>query len=544
MNNQSIIIGHYGTSAYTDKDSLLSPLTQENFNQVVEKVKPWNENLESYRVYKTSLPILFFTHNTSRPKKGEPIWCSGYGCIDIDDGGRYVSEHPAVCCINYTPHGTHIFFHWDGSWGRTAKEWQDTYNSITYEIWREIQENEGKVIQFDGHSSSPYQGIFLWNTEWVGNKAFNREWQKTDHFLSSSTLEEMYKEGSYKAFTPSTPSIYEWVEGNINLNSDMKEKFNRLSYQEFLSQYETTYQPTRGTRPLFTPYTDYEGNIYDMYETKGRAVRMWMPWMRNHKNEDGTLISDFRIEKGGRRRSLWLHLSQVKQYLGSTLTLPQLLYDAVYWVRNYCKDAENFSKKELMETVYNRWKIDIGEDNDYLLPDPRRFITGSRRWDTETGEEVGMEKGDKIRANAKCRKTERIRLVVKMYDPEKTMEENLQAINSWEEDLLPHSLNLRLMKDYLLKASLMEDLKEEYPWLENVKIEKMSKEEKGRKGGRIGGKKSSPKKEIVIKDKQNGKISHFKSKTECREWLRCSSDTFCRFLNGSSKFNYRYEVVK
>lgn len=95
-----------------------------------------------------------------------------------------------------------------------------------------------------------------------------------------------------------------------------------------------------------------------------------------------------------------------------------------------CVDGFRFPKKELLQQVCNA----IARRNTYecrLYTDRRMFISGSDMLDKGTGEVVSMGKDDKIAANARCRKTERIISVVKAWKSDKSIDENIESIRAW-----------------------------------------------------------------------------------------------------------------
>lgn len=217
---------------------------------------------------------------------------------------------------------------------------------------------------------------------------------------------------------------------------------------------------------------------------------------------------------------------QTSQFTHDNLNPDHILYDAVLWCVDCCVDGLKFPKKELFEQVCNA----ITRSNTYdcrLYFDPRKFISGSITLDNETGEIIPMRKGNKIAANARCRKTERIKEVVKMWNPNMSDAKNIEKVKSWVDGM--ENTNERTVKSYLKLAQNMPELLEEHPWLNNLAF---------KKAGRCT-------EQIEIRDLNSGQLIRFKSKKECMDWLGIKSRrTFTQFLKGLTKLNKVYEIVE
>ena len=549
-------IGYYSKNAYCYKTDTLYELTDVNFSSIISSIpvctydKTTQKN-EYTNWKKNNLPIVFFTLGSHRPDDDNSALHSGYAVIDIDTvtDERIVTNHPAVVCMNYTGGGTHIFIHSNG-WGLTPLGWQQTYNKIAYEIWCELKGKYGN-LQFDGSNAKHTQGCFLWNTQWASNSQYDCNYTESDDlFITDSIIEQMYTKGTYKKSESNTVKNYNAksviarnVEQNdeieifttlaerSKLSDDIKEDFATMERTAFLRKYEPTYSPITGTRPNFTMYKDYEGNIYYMYKTNGEMVKLWQPVMQNKKNlamkDDGKL--DYEIKVGGRRRSLYAHLLQAAQFLDyeNKMDPDHLLYDAVYWIANYCENGLSFPKKEILSTV-DSVLLSYKMNDDRMHYDKRTFVSGKEMIDSETGEIISMDKKMKLKANAKCRKTERITDVIKQWKPEMDIEWNVEHIKSWEEKSTKN-LKEKTFINYIECAKMMPELVEQFPWLEEFEVEKKS----------VGRQTQS----ITIKNVETNETHQFESKTECMQWLGISKPTFSKFLQGHTKLNKTFQVI-
>lgn len=545
--NDIITIGHYATSAYCKADDLLFELTNNNFADVVNSIPvcPYSKatSLNDYKWWKSdNLPIVFFTNSKNRPSK-DAVYASGYAVIDIDNSDvKYVTNHPSVCYTNYTGNGTHIYIH-TNRWGITSKDWQTTYNSIAYEIWMELCNKYKSHIQFDGRCAKHTQGCFIWNTEWKHNVEYDREWQPEERYLPDSIIEEMYEPSSY---TPADCGTYKDYSKKLNrvatfvdkgktitelaciskVSDSMKKDFSVLNYSDFLEKYTETYTNISGTIPVWSEYTDYEGNTYQMFETRSNMVTLWQPFMQNRNNLTTTNgIKDYKIKIGGRRKSLASHLIQACQFSADKLDADHILWDAVYWIYNYCEEGCRFPKMEIMSTVACVLKsFDSYECR--LHTDKRMFVTGPVQIDTETGEVTYMDKNDKIRANAKCRKTARIIEVVNMWNPNESIEWNADNIRSWE-NKTTKDLSNKTFKNYIATAKQMPELVSQYEWLSEIEFE------------------SRVKQSISIMNLETNEVFEFDSKSECMKFLGITNKmTFSRFLKGNTKFNKKFKAIQ
>ncbi len=532
--------GHFAPS-YT---KTLSPLTEVNFFNVIDTITPTcplKKEDEGYKEWKQeNLPLVYFTQTSKRPIGGSAIHATGYAMIDVDDlpNVRCESRHPAIVATNYTGNGTHFFI--SGVFGTTPREWQLEYNKYAWEIFCELTAKYGD-LKFDGRLSQYDWGCYLWGNRanWVVNGSPNLNYKPTDIELSDEQLNRMYDEGSYWiAGTRATKGKVEQKSTDDDtirkladfrgISTEMRNDYLSMRYTDFLNKYSERYSKITGTEQEFEWYTDYEGNTYEMGKTNGQKVVLWEIWMQHPHDlptgSDGR--PDYRIQKGHRRESIFKRALQTSQYTQDHLDPDHILYDAVLWCVNCCVDGLKFPKKELLEQVSNA----IYRSSTYdcrLYTDPRLFISGSERIDKGTGEIIPMRKGDKIAANARCRKTERIKELVKVWDPDLSDAENIEVVRSWV-DGMEHT-TLRTVKSYLKSAKNMPELLVEYPWLNDLSLKKA-----GRCTEQIG-----------IRNLQNGKVILFPSKKDCMAWLGIRSrKTFVKFLAGSTKYNTTYEVVK
>lgn len=532
--------GHFAPS-YT---KTLLPLTQVNFFNVIDTITPTcplRKEDEGYKEWKQeNLPLVYFTQAPRRPRGESAAQVTGYAMIDVDNlpNVRCVSNHPAVVATNYTGNGTHFFI--GGVFGQTPREWQLEYNKFAWEIFRELTDKYGD-LKFDGRSSQYDWGCYLWGNRanWVVNGSPNLNYKPTDIELSDEQLNRMYDEDSYWiAGTRATKSKVEQKTTDDDtirkladfrgISTEMRNDYLSMRYTDFLNKYSERYSKITGTEQEFDWYTDYEGNTYEMGKTNGQKVVLWEIWMQHPHDvptgSDGR--PDYRIKKGHRRESIFKRALQTSQFTQDHLDPDHILYDAVLWCVNCCVDGLKFPKKELLEQVCNA----ISRSSTYdcrLYFDPRQFISGSDRIDAETGEIITMRKGDKIAANARCRKTERIKEVVKVWDLDLSDEENIEEVRSWV-DGMEHT-TLRTVKSYLKSAKNMPELLVEYPWLKTLSFKTAGKQAE----------------QICIRNLQSSEVILFPSKKDCMAWLGIKSRrTFTKFLEGLTKFNKAYEVVE
>lgn len=195
------------------------------------------------------------------------------------------------------------------------------------------------------------------------------------------------------------------------------------------------------------------------------------------------------------------------------------------WCVHYCVDGISFPKRELLQQVCNA----INRRDTYkscLKKDPRKFISGDVMLDSETGEIVDMTRTDKIAANARCRKTERIKETVMEWNPDLSFEENLEEVRNWSYGM--RNATKRTIMNHLKTAQTMPELVKEYPWLIDIPF-------KG--AGRI-------KEPITIKNIESGEVFEFKGKEECMKHLNIKSRrTFAKFLQGQTKYNKTYKIL-
>lgn len=545
------MIGHYYYFKETNDEHFspsytktLLPLTQVNFFNVIDTITPTcplKKEDEGYKEWKqTNLPLVYFTQSQRRPRGESAAQATGYAMIDVDNlpNVRCVSNHPAVVATNYTGNGTHFFI--GGVFGQTPREWQLEYNKFAWEIFRELTDKYGD-LKFDGRSSQYDWGCYLWGgrENWSVNFNRNLDYKPANIELSEEQLSLMFDKDSYwiagaritkgKAAQSTTDddTIREFADFR-GISTEMRNDYLSMRYTDFLNKYSERYSKITGTEQEFDWYTDYEGNTYEMGKTNGQKVVLWEIWMQNPHNlpkgSDGR--PDYRIQEGRRRKSIFKRALQTSQFTHDHLDPDHILFDAVLWCVNCCVDGLKFSKRELLEQVSNA----ISRSSTYdcrLYCDPRQFISGSDRIDAETGELVPMMKGDKIAANARCRKTERIKELVKVWDPDLSDAENIEVVRSWV-DGMEHT-TLRTVKSYLKSAKNMPELLGEYPWLNTLSF-------------KTAGRRAE---QICIRNQQSGEVIRFSSKKECMARLGIKSRrTFTKFLEGLTKYNTTYEVVK
>lgn len=547
------MIGHYYYFKETNDEHFspsytktLSPLTEVNFFSVIDTIPPTcplKKEDKDYKEWKQeNLPLVYFTQTSKRPKGDSAVHATGYAMIDVDNlpNVRCVSNHPAVVATNYTGNGTHFFI--GGVFGQTPREWQLEYNKFAWEIFRELTDKYGD-LKFDGRSSQYDWGCYLWGgrENWSVNFNRNINYKPANIELSEEQLDRMYDEDSYWLAgntanttkikvneTTASEDIIRKLADFRGISTEMRNDYLSMRYTDFLNKYSEQYNKITGIEQVFDWYTDYEGNTYEMGKTNGQKVILWEIWMQNPhsvpKGADGR--PDYRIQKGHRRESIFKRALQTTQFTHDHLNPDHILYDAVLWCADCCVDGLKFPKKELLEQVCNA----ISRSSTYdcrLYFDPRQFISGSDRIDKETGEIIPMWKGDKIAANARCRKTERIKEVVKVWDLDLSDEENIEEVRSWI-DGMEHTTQ-RTVISYLKAAQKMPELLVEYPWLKDLSFNK---------AGRCT-------EHIEIRDLHSGELIRFESKKDCMEWLGIKSRrTFAKFLDGLTKFNQEYEVVE
>lgn len=553
------VIGHYGIGAKIYSGQTLTEINDQNFYSIVSEVGqcPYTKKEDKSKYYEwksLNLPCVYFTNGTTRPDKHISYNCTGYAMIDIDviTDEKIKVNHPAVCCTNYTKSGTHLFIYTDPkNWGETPMQWQQTYNSIAYEIWNEIGINY-KQVKFDGHSSLHYWGCYLWNTEWFGNPNFNRSFTPTERYLSDGTILAMYDGYSratcnevYKAGVHNINKRYEQKVdmGKANnslltmrgVSAECCADFLELSRTDFLRKYEKIYDPIVGDRPVFTEYTDYEGNTYQMCETNGEMITLWNKYMKSRKGlatSDGHY--DYSIKIGGRRRSLFAHLREACQYLDKRgiMNPDHILYDGVYWIVNHCEEGLKFPTSEITSTVASVLvKYDQYDDKNHY--DKRAFITGKNKVliDEETGEisYKEMSREEKISANSKCRKMRRIEWVCRQWKPELDLQTNIERIKEYGDEKTDGLTDSTYIQ-YLKIAKNNERLMEEYGWLAELELP----------SSKAGRKTQS----ITLVNNESGEEVCFESKKDCVAFLRTNNKTFQKFLNGKSRLNKVWSVKK
>lgn len=533
------MIGHYYYRKFSkDKhfnpsyDATLLPLTNGNFFELLGRIThtcPLNKADTGYKAWKqNNLPLVYFTNEPHRPKGDTANTATGYAMVDVDNlpDVRLECNHPAIVATNYTGNGTHFFIY--GVFGDTPQEWQQHYNLYAWEIYNELTKKYGDhQIKLDGHQSQYYWGCYLWGgiDNWVFNTNNDKGYFPAHVALSEVQPNTMYDKDTYWLSgkeNANRTTLINCVGGAIvaqrNISTEMLTDFRMLRYTDFLDKYCTMYDKITGTQQEFTWYTDYKGNTYEMGKTNGQKVVLWEPWMQVSKN------GNFKIKKGNRRRSIFIRALQTSQFTHDFLNPDHILYDSVLWCVCYCEDGLKFPKNELLEQVESA----IAKHFNYkcvLYVDPRQFISGSTILDNETGEVKPMTKNDKIAANARCRKTERIKEVLNIWNPKLTDDENIAEVRTLVDGMNKATSNT--IKSYLKIAKGVTQLLTEFPWLADLTFKAGRKQQA-----------------INILNKETGETIKFESKQQCMKWLGVSKRTFSKFIDGKTKLNQTFEILK
>lgn len=537
------MIGHYYYRKLSkDKhfnpsyDAALLPLTNGNLFELLGCITPscpLSKADTGYKQWKqNNLPIVYFTNEPHRPKGDTTNTATGYAMVDVDNlpDVRLECNHPSIVATNHTGNGTHFFIY--GVFGDTPQEWQQNYNLYAWEIYNELTAKYGDhQLKLDGHQSQYYWGCYLWGgmDNWVFNNHNDKGYFPAHVALSDVQPNTMYDKDTYwvsgkENATGST--LINCVGGAIvahrKISIEMLTDFRMLRYTDFLDRYCNQYDKITGTQQEFTWYTDYMGNTYEMGKTNGQKVVLWEPWMQVSKN------GNYKIAKGHRRRSIFNRALQTSQFTHDFLNPDHILYDSVLWCVCYCEDGLKFPKNELLEQVESA----ISKHYNYkcvLYVDPRKFISGTALVDNETGEVKPMTKNDKIAANARCRKTERIKEVLNIWNPNLTDDENIAEVRTLVDGM--DKATQRTIKSYLQTAQTIEQLVTGFPWLKDLKFNT------NERGGQ--------KQQIKLLNKETGETIEFESKQKCMEWLGVKSrKTFSKFIDGQTKLNKRFEVLK
>ena len=555
-------LGYYATKTrFASYGDLLNEIPCSGLNNIVRHIPecPYNKCDDGYKDWKTeNLPLVYFTRNNTRPKRQDNnVFASGFAVIDIDSkpNAEYISEHEAVWCTYKTGNGTHILIH-TNKWGINQQQWQDTYNSIAYEIWCELCNKYKDHIRFDGRCSHYWYGCYLWRSELVYNKNFNINYAPEERYLSGTILEEMYDAESYnreddagsyttpdknllkrtKKFNDNQKTI-DGIAGNSKkreISQRMLDDFKVLSYKELLDKYEDTYSIVEGSELQFSDFTAYDGSVYNMCETKGEAVVLWNPLKRRIDNNKQSYV----IEKGKRRKTLFYHLVQLCQLTTENLDPDYVLYDAVHWTYHYSFEGHSFPKNELIDTTISAL-VKFSEYDSTLYTDTRMFVSGKTMTDTDTGEITYMNTSEKISANNKCRKTVRIQMVVDKWNPNLSLEDNVEHIHNldYESYRTISKLSKKTLLNYIKLAKQMPALVLKHSWLENIDFSN-TKKQNGSKGGQKT-------KKITIKNILSGETTTFKSCKDCMKALNINNrKRFSKFIKGTSSLNKIYEIIQ
>lgn len=341
--NKDLILGHWGRNAFVKGGERINEVfaSQDYMRWLVAKSEqcPYTKaDGSNYDIFKRrNLPIIYFTNQPYRPDKESPVIPSRFCCIDIDNTStRFIITHPSVFAVNYTSNGTHIIAHSSDGWGSTNSAWQQTYDRMAIIIQREL-ENEYGLVKFDGKCSVYYQGCYVWKTDWWFNDNFGPYYRLPDTYPTQPQIEGLYT----KTRIPVQDNTIKTAKGvvtvitksdeikcladHLKISDGVKSDFLSLNYSDFLKKYADTYEPFTDEEPVFSEYTDYDGNVYSMCKTNGTLVKFWLPYMK--KGARGT---DCRIKKGHRRNSIFTRALSTAQHSGSDLNPDRILFDAVW----------------------------------------------------------------------------------------------------------------------------------------------------------------------------------------------------------------------
>ena len=537
--DKDLILGHWGRNAFVKGGERINEVfaSQDYMRWLVAKSEkcPYTKaDGSNYDIFKRSyLPIIYFTDQPYRPDKESPVIPSGFCCIDIDNTNtRFIITHPSVFAVNYTSNGTHIIAHSFDGWGSTNRAWQQTYDRMAFIIQQGL-ENEYGIVKFDGKCSVYYQGCYVWKTDWWFNDNFDPYYRLPDTYPTQAQIEGLYT----KTRIPVQDTTIKTAKGvvtvktksdeiksladHLRISDGVQSDFLSLNYSDFLKKYADTYEPFTDEEPVFTEYTDYDGNVYSMCKTNGTLVKFWLPFMK--KGARGT---DCRIKKGHRRNSIFTRALSVSQHSGGGLDPDRILFDAVWWYETWCDHSEGqLDKREFLLTVSNA----IAKREHYecrAMVDRRSFISGNCMIDADTGEVIPMDKGRKIAANAKCRRTDRIVSVVREWNPNMSVEENIEEVRAWCDGM--EKTSERTIVGYIRAAQKMPRLVEDHPWLATISF-----------NGR--GRSSKP---VKVRDIESGEVHTFESVKACMEGLGIKTRrTFTLFVEGKTKLNRRFEVI-
>lgn len=562
-----LIIGHYSRNGYTSDDETLKELNVSNFLSVVEETEvcPHKPTDRDYKQWKTiNLHLLFFTNTDKRPCKNNPYSPSGFASIDIDHkpDTNITSTHPSVWGINKTPNGTHIIVF--GVFGRTLVDWQHSYLCIAFEVLQELKAKYGSDIRLDGTCAKHKQGCFLWNSKWdFSNPNLDLTYRAANRAFGDEDIDEMFEkklvggkwvqsfswEDDNTAYNPAAKTAKErhkTEHGNQNdtaalnlctehgIDKEMRNDLFTLTREEWLRKYERMYSFVYEAPTNYEWVWNYRGDWVKMAVLDGNHARLWIPiWRR------GGETVGHKIPRGHRRRKTYQHLIALARLMDESMggaDPHQMLYNAVYWVVNFCVDGLAKSKKgngydvtnaEILCCVVDAIEKYKDGEEDILYRERKLYKCGDDYIDGETGEEVHLMQGDpnrktkKIGLNSIQRKTLRIMTAVDMFDPSMSIEENCERMNDYShlEQLTPKTL-----KHYIKCAKGIDIAVKQYPWLKRFEFNDKRQTS------------------LAIEEIRSGKVMRFKTVKECLEKLKWSKPTFYKFLKGESKYNKIYTL--
>ena len=468
-----------------------------------------------------NIPIAWFVNSSKRPSKDDiVIHPTGFALLDIDrcPGEDIITNHPAVYGIYKSANGTHILTHALG-YGDTPEGWSDTYHKVAYSVLRDIWKKQPN-IQLDPKNSLHTQGCYLWHSEWILNPNYDPQWKPQRESVPQETLDKMYDKpvSKGKKGKATTLPITDEEIKKLPYTPDVLKDFRDMDYSVYLEYHADDYTIVKGKAPKYTYEADLDGNVTQICRNTGTVVSIWYPYMSVGK---GNVNDEGRIEKGHRRRSLYCHLISICKFLGERIDRDYILYDSVNWIYRHCERGEQFPKCEILQEVANalsNWK---NEERHNPCVDRRGCICGDYYIDPATGEEMEMDRRMKLSRNARMRKKYRVEDALSFWIPSSTFDENVDEL------VCLTARSRRTIVGYLRAAMQVPELVERHPWLAGIKLPTSGRRTQA----------------ITIKDRE-GTIHEFTSKKACMAFLGCSKPTLVAFLNGKSRLNKRFELIR
>ena len=560
MSETDIILGHYWRNAATcNANTHLIPLDNDAFNRVIGELNAMDRFVGSaktadgstnaeYKSWKAHhLPILYFTRRDNRPSDNDNTICaSGYAVIDIDNMKSEVNViHPCVQFINHTHNGSHIFvFSKALLKARTPYEWQSEYNKIAVEI-HQIIARKHKEVKFDGSLSRIDWGIYLWYGKWLVNNESSMEWMPEDVLVTQSDIGriyENYKPARVRDILVNVNSKKESVRAEseddgyktsanyterllrTGIDETLLSFFNHNSLKKFVMAYHDDYEPIESAKPKHSEYKCYDGSVCEAAILNKSMPKVWRPYDTAHK-----------IEKGNRRKELYKHVKKARLFLlqldsddnktaeRENYDVNRLFYDAVRYAYCSFEGGHKYSKDKIRRSVYSALVHRFDEFDKPSL-DKRNTAMGRNAVDTETGEIVPMTTSMKRNLAPKVNKTERIKKLLKQWNPLLDTESNISELKDYGYEGV-EKLTERTMVSYLKTAASNTEFTEMYPWLLSYKVE-------------------SGRKPVRIRRREDGEVLEFKTAKECYEWLGISEKTFhTKFKKGRGEAAKLCELI-